>query len=369
MAAVAAACALLPQAASAHALLVGSDPAAGSTLPSPPAAVTLVFSEPVSPAGAGIQVFAPGGRQVAGRPVSRGSVLVAPLRSGERGTYVVTWQVFASDTHPSRGAFSFVAGAPSQNRYSALLASAEVGTATPAGVALQALAHWVHFAGFALVVGVAGYALLFGSGGRIPPLVLAGVALLIAAEPVELLAQLASLSFDSDTALAVLGSTFGRLLGLRLGAALLIWALIPTGRVWPLLGVGAALALVDGLRAHAIPGLPGVGQLLVAVHVSAMGLWAGGLVAFIRAPDRRFPRFAAGAFGVTAATGLLLAFAHTHLGATLVTSEYGRVLLIKVVLVVVAGGLALLARRRLELATAVAIVAAAAVVAALPPPV
>jgi len=192
--------------------------------------------------------------------------------------------------------------------------------------------------------------------------------LLIAAEPLALAGQLASLSFDGDTLLAVLGSSFGRLLGLRLGAALLAWTLLPARRAWPLLAVGAVIAPLDGLSAHAVPGLPVAGQLLASIHVLAMALWAGGLVAFVRAPNARFPRLALVTFGVAAATGLLLAFAHTHFGAGLLTSDYGRALLAKVAIVGAALLFAVLQRRRLELAAVLAVIASAAVVAALPPP-
>ena len=351
----------------AHALLVESDPAPDSVVQSVPAEVSLIFSEPVTPAGAGIKVFAPSGRQVAAPATSRGSVLVASINSVESGTYVVTWQVFASDTHPSRGAYRFVVVFATPNPYSALLSTPEVGTATPAGFALQALARWVHFAGFALVVGVAAYGILLRAHG-FQPLVRWGVVLLLAAEPLALLGQLASLSFDGDTMLAVLGSSFGRLLGLRLGAALLVWTLIPTGRLWPLLAVGGVIALVDGATAHAIPGLAGAGQVLVALHVTAMGLWAGGLAAFVRAPDRRFAGYALVTLGVAVATGLLLALAHTHFGTVLLTSDYGHALLFKVLAVVAAVAAVVMRRRRLELAIVTAVIALAAIVAALPPP-
>jgi copper transport protein len=360
--------ALIPRVASAHAVLVGSDPAPDSVLASPPAAVTLLFSEPVTPAGAGIKVFAPSGKQVASAAVARGSVLVASVASSEVGTYVVSWQVFAGDTHPSRGTFAFAAGRASSNPYSALLNGPEVGTSTPAGLALQAMARWVHFAGFALVVGVVAYRLLVGQAEDFPPLVRVGVGLLIVAEPLALLGQLASLSFDGDTWLAVLGSGFGRLLGLRLGAALVIWTLLPTGRARPVLAAGGVMAVLDGFGTHAIPAVPLLGPLLVAVHVSAMGLWAGGLAAFVRAPDARFGRYALLMFGVAAATGLLLAFAHTHFGSMLLTTDYGRALLFKAVLVGGAGVAAALGRRRLELAVIFAVIAAAGVVASLPPP-
>ena len=360
------AAALVPQVVRAHAVLIASDPSPEAVLSSSPSAVTLEFSEPVTPAGAGIKVYAPGGVQVAAQATPRGSVLVASLHASETGTYVVSWQVFAADTHPSRGAFRFVVGQPSANPYSTLLDAPSVGTATPAGVALQALARWVHFAGLALVVGVVAYGLAIRKTG--PTLVRAGVVLLIVAEPVALLGQLASLSFDEDTALAVLGSGFGRLLALRLGGALVVWTLLPTQRSWPVLGTGAAIAVLDGLGAHAINGLPQTGQLLVSVHVAAMALWAGGLVAFVRAPDPRFGRYALITFAVAAATGLLLAFAHTHFGAALLMSGYGRLLLLKVVVVGAALAAAMSRRHRLELAGVTTVVALAATVAALPPP-
>ena len=322
----------------------------------------------MTPAGAGIKVFSPSGHQVAGVARSSGSVLFAAIDSTEVGTYIVTWQVFSADTHPSRGAFRFVVGRPTSNPYSALLATGEIGTATPLGLALQALARSVHFIGFALAFGVVAYQALIGRKEGFRRLVGTGVALLIVAEPLALLGQLASLSFDGDTALAVLGSGFGRLLGLRLGAALLAWTLMAIGRAWPLLAVGTVVAVLDGASAHAISGLPGAGQGVVAIHIAAMGLWVGGLAAFLREPDRRFGRYAASTLGIAIVSGLLLAFVHTGFGVALFTTDYGRVLLIKVVIVVAALLTVALRRPRLELGVVVAIVAAAAVLAALPPP-
>jgi copper transport protein len=327
----------------------------------------LIFNEPVTPAGAGIKVFSPTGNQVAAPATAKGSVLSAPLRSSESGSYVVSWQILAADTHPSRGAFRFVVGRPTANPYSTLLDSPEIGTATPLGLGLQALARLVHFAGFALVFGVVGYQALIRPHQPSTRLTAAGVVLLIAAEPLAFAGQLASLSFDGDTALAVLDSSFGRLLGLRLGAAFLVWTLMATRRYWVLLAMGAVVAVLDGFSAHAIPGLPGAGQLLVAVHVGAMGLWVGGLVGFLHAPDRRFARYAAATLSIAVATGIVLALIHTGFGSGLLTTAYGRVLLLKVVVVGAALSAAFLRRHRPELAAALVVIAAAALLAALPP--
>jgi copper transport protein len=333
-----------------------------------PAKVTLVFTEPVTPAGVGIRVYGPSGAQVASAVEVRGAVLVAAVASSEAGTYVVLWQVYSADTHPSRGAFAFSVGAPGANPYATLLSEPEAGTATPVGLGLQALARWVHFAGFALTFGFVAYAALTARRGRFGRPVVAGAFLLIAAEPLSLVAQLASLSFDGDTALAVLGSAFGRILFLRLAAAVLAWTLIATERPWPVLVTGGAIAVLDGLTAHAIPSVPAAGQLLVAVHVAAMGLWTGGVVAYVRAPDPRFARYALWTFGVAVATGLVLGLVHTRLGTALVATDYGRVLSLKVTLVVVAAVLALTRRRRAEAVVALAVLGSAALLAALPPP-
>jgi len=344
-----------------------SDPQPGAVVASAPSQVTLVFSEPVTPAGAGIKVYGPSGAPAAGKITSAGAVLKAQLTTTEQGTYVVSWQVFAADTHPSRGVFAFAVGRESSNPFSGLLDAGSAGTATPLGLALQVIERWVHFVGFALAFGVVAYSLAIRRHAGLRRLIVAGVGLLVAAEPLALLAQLASLSFDGDTAIAVLGSNFGRLVGLRLGVALLAWTFLALPRAWPMLVLGALDAVLDGAGAHAIPGWPLAGQALVAVHVVAIGMWVGGAAAFVAAPDRRFGGLAALTLGVAVVTGLVLALVHTQAGSALVSSDYGRAVIVKVLLVGLAIALAAFGRRRWELAVATGAVGVAALVGALPP--
>jgi copper transport protein len=280
----------------------------------------------------------------------------------------VTWQVLAADTHPSRGAFGFVVGQPSPNPYAPLLTGGAIGTATPLGFGLQALARWMHFLGVALTFGAMAYQVITRREPRLGRLVGAGLALLIAAEPVALVAQLASLSFDGDTAIAVLGSGFGRLLGLRLAVALLAWALLALDSLWPVLGLGVVMALIDGATAHAIPVRPGAGALLAAIHVAAMGIWVGGLAAFLVAPDRRFSPYAIGAVAVGVGSGLMLGVAHTGFPPALATTGYGWALVVKVAAVGAALALAVFGRRRIESGVMAIILAVAAVLVSLPPP-
>jgi len=136
---------------------------------------------------------------------------------------------------------------------------------------------------------------------------------------------------------------------------------------WPILGIGALVAILDGASAHAIQGLAGAGLVLTSVHVAAMGLWVGGVAAFLAAPDRRFPRFAAGIFALAAVSGALLALAHFgSLGA--IGSDYGVALMVKLVVIGAVLGAALVRRHRVELSLLAAAVGAAALLASLPPP-
>ena len=351
-------------------MLFGSDPAPGAVLGAPPAAISLTFSESVIPVGKAIKVYSPAGQQVAGAARIVGHQLSAPISSSATttGTYVVIWQALAGDTHPSRGAFSFVVGQPSANPYLPAVSGGEIGTATSLGFILQALARWAHFLGLALAFGTVAYQALTRREPRLRRLVVAGVVLLIVAEPVALVAQLASLSFDGDTAIAVLASSFGRLLGLRLGIALLVWALLALDSPWPVLGLGAVMALIDGASAHAISGLPGAGLVLDAVHVAAMALWVGGLTAFLFAPDRRFRPYAIGGLAIVIGSGLLLALAHLGSPSALVTTSYGWVLVVKAALVAAALVIAWLRRHRMETGVAALILVMAAVLVSLPPP-
>jgi len=362
--------ALLPTTAFAHAQLVSSDPAPDAVLETLPVQVSLAFNEPVTPAGPGIRVYSPSGGQVAGQTRRAGNRLVATLgeSQGLRGTYVVLWQVEAADTHPSRGAFSFSVGSRTANPYAGLLNGAAIGTTSPLGLVLQAFAHWLHFAGYALAFGVAAYFALVRREPRLKRLIRAGLALLLVAEPLALVAQLASLSFDADTLLGVLSSGFGRLLGLRLAGALMLWALLALESPWPILALGAVLALVDGAGGHAIPGLPGLGPALDATHVGAMGVWAGGLVAYLVAPDRRFGRVALLSFGTAATTGILLALFH-GLPAQLFGSDFGRALLLKIGLLAAAVGLGAAGRRRAEAIAVATVLLAASLLVSLPPPI
>ena len=362
----------------AHARLVISDPAPGAMLDKVPTAVDLVFSEPVTPAGRGINVYGPDGRlaQSASARV-RGDELSVGLAGTLEGTYAVVWTVVASDTHPSRGEFTFSVGHVSPVRAPGF-GTSDVGLSSPMGLVLQALGRWMHFAGFALGFGSVTYALFVARDPRALRLAGAGVALLLIAEPLSLFAQTGSLdpaqTFDGDALTGALASPFGRVLGLRIAAALSLWTVIGALRQaprlrWAVPMLGLALALVDATAAHATPALPPVlGLALNASHVAAMGMWLGGLAAFAIAPSGAFGRVAAWSAGLLVTSGAALALLHFATPLELLTTAYGASLLVKLPLVAITLVLAWRGRRRWELAVLACVVAAASVLISLPPP-
>jgi copper transport protein len=373
-----AALALLPVGVSAHAQLITSNPAPGAILDTRPGSVELFFSESVTPAGRGISVYGPDGRLASSGPAAaQGSRLTVRLDAGAEGTYAVIWTVIAADTHPSRGSFTFSVGHTSPVNAPGL-GGADVGLVSPVGLILQALGRWLHFAGFALGFGAAIYGLFVARDPRSLRLAGAGVALLVGAEPLSLLAQTASLdpaqTFDGDALTSAMASPFGRVLGLRLAAALLLWAVLGALRQapwlrWSVPALGLALSVADATAAHATPVLPSpIGLALNALHVSAMGIWVGGLAAFFVAPTERFGRVAAWSAGLLVVSGAALALLHFANPLQTMTSAYGAALIIKLPLVGAALYLAWRARRRGELYLLMAVLAAAAVLVSLPPP-
>jgi putative copper export protein len=154
----------------------------------------------------------------------------------------------------------------------------------------------------------------------------------------------------------------------------LLWAVLGALRQaawlrWAIPGMGVLLAVVDATAAHATPSLPQpLGLALNAVHVSAMGLWLGGLAAFATAPAGGFHRVAVWSAGLLITSGAALVLLHFANPIQLVTTAYGVSLLVKLPLVALALLLAWRTRRRGELAALVAVLAAAAVLVSLPPP-
>jgi copper transport protein len=372
--AVVALAALLPGVARAHPQLVGTSPSAKTTLDTAPPKVIVRLSEPADPVGDGISVTGPSGREVARGPVVvSGSTLSRAIDAREQGSYLVEWLVVGEDTHPARGAFVFSVGKETQ-------------TVVPGrernGVGLQAVGRWLWLSGFALGFGVPFAALLSGGmTGRLWRVVSAGVVLMVVAEPVGLLGQTAALApsrmFDPGFAEDVFLTNYGHLAGLRLGAALGLWALAGglrdasprAQRAIPAAGV--VVALITAASSHRISGLPAaLSLLLAALHIGAFGAWLGCVVVALReSRGGVLSRPAVLAALALVVSGSGLALAHLNGPSDLLETAYGATLGVKIALVAVTLALGAAARRRTELAGALVVLAAASLLVSLVPPV
>ncbi|GAC1626560.1 MAG: hypothetical protein NVS4B2_05980 [Chloroflexota bacterium] len=346
---------LSPRPVLAHAVLLTSDPAAGAVLRVPPTAIHLFFSESVQPIAGGIIVVSPSGKRVNAGPATRsGARLDVGIRGSERGSFLVLWRVISADTHPSRGQFIFSVGHASP--------TAETGGGSSLGLILQVMSRWLHYAGYALGFGPVAFSVLVlaplklnrtpALNQRLQSVTAFGIVALLLAEPLALMAQTASLGagpgIDPNLAADVLASSYGRVVAQRLGAAVLLWALVGALRdaAMPVsiavLILGCALGAVDAEASHALSVVPAwLGVASDAIHVAAMGTWVGGLVTLLAVwrlsvvSEHRqhivttFGRIAAASLLLLGVSGTVMALQHFKMAESLLTTGYGGVFVMK----------------------------------------
>lgn len=348
----------------AHATLLFSTPAANSTVPVAPTELSLVFDETVTIDKTPITLAGPHGAVAVGAAVlgSGGtSVNVKVSSAAGRGIYTVHWQVTADDGDVIAGSYPFAVGPAAASSLSGTSAVDTRG-AWETGVLRGLL-----FAALALSLGeLWGPRLL----RRIPnapaparswmpwaPL-LGGAASLGLA--LGLLGNGSVFAGIVDPTFGVLTSRPGivamiEIVGFFL-AVIAVWIRHPAWAWLPL------VAVVGGEVFRAHPGIanPLLGMPLTVLHLAGAALWVGTLVYVLRtvvawrhqpgsarAAIAAYSRPAIWLFVIVVATGLASGLLLLPLNEVL-TTDYGRVLLIKVFLVVVAAGFAWTARRRLH---------------------
>jgi copper resistance protein C len=113
-AAVAAACLVAPR-VEAHAFLDHASPAVGSSVPAPPSAVMMWFTQQLEPAFTTATVTDASGNAVDAAPAAVDPQdpmeLKVPLKPLPPGTYNVSWHALSVDTHTTTGHFTFTVGA------------------------------------------------------------------------------------------------------------------------------------------------------------------------------------------------------------------------------------------------------------------
>lgn len=102
---------VVPASVRAHAFLDHSDPAVGSTVPTPPAVMHLWFTQQLEPAFSSVTVTGRSGATVNDGPAAvdpgNKQELDVKLKPLPAGTYKVKWHVLSVDTHTTEGDFTF----------------------------------------------------------------------------------------------------------------------------------------------------------------------------------------------------------------------------------------------------------------------
>lgn len=94
--------------ASAHDVLVSSDPADGAELAESPTQITLTFNNDLSTLGGLMVLTDASGTEVASAaPTVEGPTATLPLEPLPGGVYTLTWRAVSSDSHPIEGTSTF----------------------------------------------------------------------------------------------------------------------------------------------------------------------------------------------------------------------------------------------------------------------
>ncbi len=128
--------------ASAHATLIGSDPADGATLQAAPTTVTLTFDDSLEDFEPLVTVTGPDGSQFqSGEATIDGAILrsaVRPLTTA--GGYTIAYRVVSDDGHPVEGQVRFDLAVPAPASVVVTTSSTASPAATPSGSATPSVA-------------------------------------------------------------------------------------------------------------------------------------------------------------------------------------------------------------------------------------
>jgi copper transport protein len=356
---VAAVCAAaLPAAAAAHAALEGSDPAADSSVPVSPRQIVLTFSEAPDAELSLVRVLDAQGATVPGVtapepvPGEPASLRVTPSTPLADGVYTVNWRAVSSvDGHVESGAFAFGVGlAPAPG--SAVVV--ELLHTSPWASALAAAGRWLLYGGLALLIAAATTSLVV-YGGRLPArgvtvlrvaaaIAVAGLAGMVWSEKVLVGAPSLLPLFVMRQGLLLLGLAVALIA--CIGAVVLVDLWPARWSLWLLGLAGTAAVLVHVAAGHAASPASSVVLNVSAqwVHMSAIGVWVGGLFWLLlgfrgKDADERgaavgvFTRLATALLVVVVGTGLARALVEVGSVDALFDTDYGITLLIKVALV------------------------------------
>jgi copper transport protein len=347
----------VPGRAMAHPTLLYTTPAAETADPTAPDTVALVFGEPVTIGQGALTLLSAQGQPVplgAATTAKQGHAVTARIpQKLPVGVYTVRWRVTGVDGDLVEGQFRFAVGA-------AITGTGAAGSA--AGISWPtAVLRWLLFAALALALGGLIGEWIVRSGravnAALPPLRSWVVA--ASAGGAAAAVGLAGLQVaDAGRLAALVDAGSGRVLTVEAVGFILAAAVAASRRArwWSAIPL-AAVVVAEGVRAHPNVAVPGWGAVLTGVHVVAAAVWVGALVTVVRAVwvwrvhraartwlVSTYARLAAWLFAAVITTGIVEALLLVPVSALLSTT-YGRLLLVKLGLVVLAAALALTARR------------------------
>jgi copper transport protein len=363
--------------ASAHAVLVAAAPADGEQLATTPTSVTFTFSEPVTTDIGGVTVLAADGTSVNVGGTTQPSP--AEVRSQLRpdlpnGTYLANYRVVSRDGHVIAGASVFAIGAPPD----AASVSGVSSTADRTASVVATVANILLYTGALMAIGMALFSLVVVGGAddrrRLIPWVQASALIAAVGAVGHVVARAAegtgrglTAVTESGVLASVLrqGGTGWWLVGLLLGLSVIV-ASVSLGSVTVrrvLVTYGALVAAGSfALTGHTTQASPAaVAAVADAVHILVAAVWLGGLVGVALiipwhtgdssspvddgndtgprgalAVVSRFTTLAAVAVAVLWVSGLSQAWFTVGNLSGLPGSDYGRILMVKLVVVVVA---------------------------------
>ena len=369
---------------SAHASLERSVPAANAVLEDSPPEILLDFDEPIESSVADITVFDSGGTEIETGSPQQGDDSTqarASLPTLDDGVYAVVWRVTSTDGHPVSGAFSFSIGVVGTGG-DELVARVTAGGGDDGG-----LGWWY---GFARFLSIAGAILLIGGGWwafeasaqrcpevprlrRVQSLLGAGAGMLIAGS-IAAFACFAARVGGGDTGDLLSSSGWsdalevitGRMLLLRslLGVMLTVLLVIRlagrgAGTTWALLALAGSVVTILTFSQSGHPNVQDPRALWVgvdALHLGAAMLWLGGAFVLTMAGRsvlttdgggalaRRFSSVATIGVAVIVATGVAQTLKLSDDLDDLTATDWGQLLMTKIVLVVVIFAIAAVSR-------------------------
>ncbi len=400
----------MPEAALAHAILLRTDPLPNRQLPTAPAQVRLLFSEPIDPQFSRVAVFNSDGVRVdSGDSHVDDTQLLVSLPAGlPNGAYGVQWRSLSTiDVHPEAGEYQLFVGVPVTATSAA--ATSQRSESTPptvfarwwlyvtASLFAGALATWKVVLGPLLSAQNAVRNVALRRGKKLA--VIAGVLLLVGTlfAAVAQAAAAAGVPLESSVGAPLRDLlTRGRFAGIwwprfaisLVAVAIVAWRGLDDAWSESAAAMVPAILLTNSLTSHGAA-LPSAlaGVVLDWLHVLAAAVWVGGLAtlalvapllrsqpSLLQAIVRRFTWLAGAAVIALVASGTVQAIFEVGSLDALVNTMYGQGILVKIGLLLAMLAIALIARTRrtmravrVELALGVVVLAVAAVVAGTTP--